>query len=87
MTVEHGQTVTGWRAPDIVWFVCLVELLPDGTAPSDTPLTGSIDEQVTVHSADGLALRLARRPSGELVELYEQDWGSRPRSSTPPRIG
>jgi len=31
----------------------------------------------------GLALRMARRPSGELVELYDQDWRTLPLFESP----
>ncbi len=72
----NGQQINGWRAaPGVVWLACLAELLPDGASRPDEPaLNGSIGEDlVTLSEPGGLALKLVRRPSGELVELYDED--------------
>ena len=80
-----GQDFTGWRAaPEVVWFVCLAELLPDGVVPPEPSVSGTVgDRLVTVREAGGLSLKLARRPSGELVELYETDWRTLPLFESP----
>ena len=80
-----GRNFTGWRAdPEVVWFVCLAELLPEGEAPADHALSGSIGERlVTLRESGGLSLKLARRPSGEMVELYDEDWRTLPLFESP----
>jgi len=80
-----GTQLTGWRvAPKVVWFACLVELLPDGVLPEGRTLNGNIGERlVTLNESGGLALRLHRRSSGELVELYDQDWRTLPLFTSP----
>lgn len=81
----EGEKITGWRAaPEVIWFVCLAELTPDGTKPEDAILDGNIgDKLVTLSESGGLALRLARQPSGELVELYDEDWRTLPLLESP----
>ncbi len=83
--VGHGHAVTGWRAePQVVWFACLAELLPDGIEPTATTITGNVgDWLVTLAESGGLALRLVQQPSGELVELYAQDWRTLPLIESP----
>ena len=82
-----GRQVIGWRAAaDVVWFACLVELLPDGVQPAEYTVSGQVgDRCVELRESGGLALKLARRPSGELVELYEQDWRTLPLIASPVR--
>lgn len=72
----NGQPIMAWRAaPEVVWFVCLAELLSDGKDPEEGTLRGNVGERsVTVSESGGLVLKLARQPSGELVELYDEDW-------------
>jgi len=81
----EGHHVTGWRAaPEVIWFACLAELLPDSAPPSAVTLNGHVgDRLVTLDESGGLALRLARRPSGELVQLYDQDWRTLPLFESP----
>ena len=81
----NGQAVTACRAaPEVIWFACLVELLPEGPMPPDGELHGAVsDSLVTLNESGGLALTLARRPSGELVEIYDQDWRALPLFDSP----
>jgi hypothetical protein len=83
--ILDGQEFTGWRAaPEVVWFACLAELLPEGVVPAEHTLNGTItDRQVTLRESGGLDLKLARRPSGELVELYDEDWRTLPLFESP----
>jgi len=76
----NGRQVIGWRAAaDVVWFACLVELFPDGGQPAEATVSGQVgDRFVELRESGGLTIRLARRPSGELVELYDKDWRTLP---------
>ncbi len=80
-----GGEIVGWRAaPDVVWLVCLAELVPHGKKPDEREVEGCVGERlVTVNESGGLALRLARLPSGELVELYDEDWRTQPLFDAP----
>ncbi len=81
----EGEKITGWRAaPDVIWFVCMAELTLNGTKTEDVILNGNIgDKMVTLSESGGLTLRLARQPSGELVELYDEDWRTLPLFESP----
>ena len=81
----EGNHVAGWRAAsEVVWFACLAELLSDTAPPPDATLNGHVgDRLVTLDESGGLALRLARRPSGELVQLYDADWRTLPLLESP----
>ena len=92
MTPENmkldGQELTGWRAAsDVVWFICLAELIPDGEVPEEHTVSGNLfDRLVAVRESGGLSLKMARRPSGELVELYDEDWRTLPLLESPAQL-
>jgi hypothetical protein len=83
--IGYQQSVAGWRVEeDVRWCACLVELVPDTMTPAAAVLQGHIDQQsVRLTESGGLALHLARKPSGELVELYAQDWRTLPLIDAP----
>ncbi len=80
-----GQRIAGWRAPaQAAWLACLVELTPDGEGSAERAVTACLGERlVTVGEDGGLALRLARRANGELVELNDEDWRTLPLFESP----
>ncbi len=80
-----GQQITGWRAdPEVVWLACLAELLPDYEMPVEGTLELQIDgRHLILKESGGLMIRLAQRPSGELVELYNEDWRTLPLFDAP----
>lgn len=87
----HDMSVTGWSGDsNCVWSVFLVELLPEKTRPTPVTLQGKITaSEVTLAETGGLELKIFRRPqgrqgdTGELVELYNQDWRTLPLLTTP----
>lgn len=85
LDVGKGNHVTGWWGdPDALWSVFLVELLPAAQLLKPVTLKGKVaDTHISLEESGGLNLSLHRRPNGELVELYDEDWRTLPLLQTP----
>lgn len=63
---------------DATWFGCLLRIVPEGTAVPEAAWSYSESGRMVTFTADDLAVRLFRQPSGETTELYDDDWRTSP---------
>lgn len=85
---EDGDPVTfveGYLFPDIcLWFGCLVTLHDALETPPAPAINWREDDRIiSVSAGEGLVIRLFRQPSGELTELYDDDWRTTPLVESP----
>ncbi len=72
---------------DTVWFGCLIQTCKGGVTKSKSPIRCAERDQIlTVDAPDGLRVKVFQHASGELTELYEDDWRTQPLLETPVHI-
>ncbi len=87
------RKIATWYAPeeyrnylfpdDERMFGCTAMLVPNGQAPEEMPIQAMQSDREIMVSASDLSLRLFRQMSGELTELYADDWRTAPLLTCP----